>query len=109
MFDAARRLGRLLPVALLLLGARSASAERLESPLELIYAPDSMLVAGPLIEINPAGRVVIGRKDVLYGRQKPPDKIDVRVPADVLGSLKIGERYVVAYSMFRRASRCGKR
>jgi hypothetical protein len=105
MFDAARRLGRLLPVALLLLGARSASAERLESPLELIYAPDSMLVAGPLIEINPAGRVVIGRKDVLYGRQKPPDKIDVRVPADVLGSLKIGERYVIAYSMSRRDPR----
>jgi hypothetical protein len=95
----------LLPILSALLCARYAIAERLESPLELIYAPDSMLVAGPLIEINPAGRIVIGRKDVLYGRLKPPDKIDVRVPTDVLGGLHVGDHYVIAYSMFRRDPR----
>lgn len=101
IFDASR----LLSIVLLLLCARLANAEPLESPLELIYAPDSMLVAGPLIEINPAGRIVIGRKDVLSGKYPPPDKIDVRVPTGVLGELQVGDRYVIAYSMFRRDPR----
>jgi hypothetical protein len=90
---------------LLAVATMSARAEPLDSPLELMYAPDAMIVAGPLIEINPAGRIVIQRKEVLSGKDQPPDKIDVRTPIDVPGGLKIGERYVVAYSMYRRDTR----
>jgi hypothetical protein len=91
--------------ALLLACALPARAERLESPLELMYAPDNMLVAGKLIEINPVGRIVIERKDVLSGKTRPPEKIDARVPNEVMGELKTGERYVIAYSLFRRDPR----
>jgi hypothetical protein len=96
-----------LPAIALLLFAwlGCASAQRVESPLELIYAPDNMLVAGRLIEINPTGRIVIERGEVMSGKIKPPAKIDVRVAMDVLPTLKTGERYIVAYSMFRRDPR----
>ena len=103
-----RWLRRLFPIALAISLSGTiapAHAERLESPLELIYAPDATLVTGKLIEINPVGRIVIERKDVLHGEGKPPEKIDVRVPAEVLNNVKVGERYVVAYSMFRRDPR----
>jgi len=102
--DSVRALAFTLSAAILL-AAAPARAERLESPLELIYAPDVMLVAGPLIEINPKGRIVIERKDVLAGKEKPPEKIDARVPIEILGTLKTGESYVIAYSMFRRDPR----
>jgi hypothetical protein len=93
-------------LAMLLAGTMlPAHAAPLDSPLELMYAPDAMIVAGPLIEINPTGRIVIQRKEVLAGKDRPPDKIDVRAPTDVPGGLKIGERYVVAYSMYRRDPR----
>ena len=86
---------------LLLIASLPAHAQRLESPLELMYAPDNMLVAGKLIEINPVGRIVIERKEVLSGKTKPPLKIDARVPNETLGDLKTGDRYVMAYSLFR--------
>ena len=80
-------------------------AERLESPLELMYAPDASIVAGKLVETNPAGRIVIEPKDQLWGKAKPPEKLDVRVPRDFLNDVKTGERCVVAYSLFRRDPR----
>jgi hypothetical protein len=91
--------------AALLALAIPARAERLESPLEMMYAPGNMLVAGRLIEINPVGRIVLERKEVLGGKGRPPEKIDVRVPVEVLGTLKTGERYVVAYSTYQRDPR----
>ena len=91
--------------ASLLACAVPAQAGRLESPLEMMYAPDTTLMVGRLIEINPAGRIVLERKDVLSGKVRPPDKIDVQVPVEVLGTLKTGERYVIAYSTYRRDPR----
>jgi hypothetical protein len=88
-----------------LFAATPASAQKVESPLELIYAPDTMLVAGKLAEINPAGRIVIQKKEVIAGKDKPPAKIDARVRKDVFPSLKIGDAYIVAYSMYRRDPR----
>lgn len=85
--------------------AKTASAQKVESPLELLYAPDNLLVAGTLAEINPAGRIVIRKKEVLSGKGKPPAKIDARVRKDVLASLTVGDKYIVGYSMFRRDPR----
>ncbi|MEP7041776.1 MAG: hypothetical protein ABI843_01865 [Dokdonella sp.] len=76
-------------------------AEHVEPPLELLYAPGNMLVAGPLIEINPSGRLVFQRKDVLGGKERPPEQIDVRVPMSSLHDAKIGERYIFGYTNLR--------
>jgi hypothetical protein len=82
-----------------------ARAQRLESPLELMYAPDASIAAGKLVEINPAGRIVIEPKEMLWGKTRPPEKLDIRIPNDALYDVKVGERYVVAYSLFRRDPR----
>jgi hypothetical protein len=93
---------RLLPVvAALCTWTLPAFAERVEPPLELLYAPGNMLVAGSLVEINPAGRLVFKRKDVLGGKPKPPELIDVRVPMGSLGEVHLGERYVFGYTNLR--------
>jgi hypothetical protein len=76
-------------------------AERVEPPLELLYAPGSMLVAGPVVEINPTGRIVFQRKDVLGGKERPPEQIDVRVPKATLPTVKVGERYIFGYTNLR--------
>jgi hypothetical protein len=81
--------------------ALPALAERVEPPLELLYAPGNMLVAGPLMEINPAGRLVFKRKDVLSGKPRPPELVDVRVPISSLGEVRVGERYVFGYTNLR--------
>lgn len=85
----------------LVLGMMPARAERVESPLELLYKPGNLLVAGPLIEINPSGRLVFARKEVLGGKPQPPDKIDVRAPMSALQTAKLGERYIFGYSLVR--------
>ncbi|HEY6895190.1 MAG TPA: hypothetical protein VI258_13530 [Rhodanobacteraceae bacterium] len=82
-----------------------ALAQRIEAPLELMYAPDASIVAGKLVEINPVGRIVLEPKDMLFGKTKPPEKLDIRVPKESLDDVKTGERYVVAYSQFRRDPR----
>ncbi|MEO7326877.1 MAG: hypothetical protein ABIW82_18800 [Dokdonella sp.] len=88
-----------------MLNIQPARAEHVEAPVELLYAPGNMLVAGTVIEINPSGRLVFERKDVLGGKGRPPEKIDVRVPKRVLDSTRLGERYIVGYSLARADAR----
>jgi hypothetical protein len=83
-------------------------AEPVPPPLELLHAPGNFLIVGTVAEINPAGRVVFERKEVLSGKPVPPALVDVRVPASVLATAKPGERYIVGYSMYRPNARLGK-
>ncbi|MEO7063444.1 MAG: hypothetical protein ABI082_06720 [Dokdonella sp.] len=86
--------------------AQRASAEgRIEPPLELLYAPENQLVVGTLTEINPAGRLVFRRDEVLSGRGKPPAQIDVRVSQPTLSKVTVGQRYVFGYSAQRNDPR----
>lgn len=96
-----KKLNLLAALAALSAWALPVLAERVEPPLELLYAPGNMLVAGPLVEVNPSGRLVFKRTDVLSGKPKPPELIDVRVPIATLGDVKVGERYVFGYTNLR--------
>lgn len=93
--------------ALLLAGALLAGfppavhAERIEPPFELLYAPGNFLVGGVVSDVNPSGRVVFKRGDVLGGKGKLPELIDVRVPAAVAQRVKRGERYIFGFSLAR--------
>lgn len=93
-------LRRLAPLLLLAfgLGGTTSMAKPVPPPLELLYDGDNRLVAGSVVETNPSGRVVFERKDVLDGKPRPPEKIDVRVPLAVLGTVRTGERYVFGYA-----------
>lgn len=83
-------------------------AEPVPPPLELLHTPGNFLIVGTVAEINPEGRVVFERKEVLSGKPAPPSLVDVRVPASVLAAAKPGERYIVGYSMYRPNARLGK-
>ena len=83
-------------------------AEPLPPPLELLHTFGNFLIVGTVAEINPDGRLVFERKDVLFGKPRPPDLVDVRVPASTLATTKPGERYIVGYSMYRPNARLGK-
>jgi hypothetical protein len=82
-----------------------ASAERLEPPLRLLYNPLNVLVSGKVDEINPQGRIVFARQDVLSAKTRPPELIDVKVPTQILADVKIGETYLLAYSSYVRDPR----
>lgn len=90
-----------LAIAALFSAAAPAIAEPIESPMEQMYADDAAIVAGPLVEINPVGRIIIERKDVLSAKAKPPDRIDIRVSKETLARLKVGDKLIVAYTMLR--------
>jgi hypothetical protein len=105
-FCAPPNLARTLLFAIaLMIGTRDALAGRVEPPVELLYLPGNFLVAGVVSEINPTGRVVFKRKDVLGGKGRLPDLIDVRVPPSVVQRVRPGERYIFGYSMARADSR----
>lgn len=81
-------------------------AERVEAPLELMFAPDTAIIAGKLARIDPAGHVVIERKDVIAaGKAHVGPSVSVRVAASALDGLEPGARYVIAYSIFQRDPR----
>lgn len=80
--------------------AANAAAEPIKPPLELLYVPGNVLVAGTLTEINPDGHLVFERHDVLGGRDVP-DLIDVRAPPATHAAAKLGERYIIGYSVAR--------
>jgi len=89
----------------LLMLVQAANAERLQPPLELLYNPLNVLVSGKVDEINPQGRIVFARQDVLSAKTRPPELIDVRVPVQTLAEVKVGENYVLAYSNYVRDPR----
>ncbi len=101
---AARAFLSIAMAAFALGAAQSIAGERIEPPLEMLYLPGNQLVAGPLVEINPDGRLVFERKDVLGGKGQP-DRIELRAPVSTLATLKLGERYVFGYSTSRRDPR----
>lgn len=107
--NAVRRLavfaGTLLVVITGLSAPRVVRAERLEPPVELLYAPGNVLVAGIVSDVDPTGRVVFERKDVFGDRAKLPELIDVRVPLAVAQRVKRGERYIFGYSLARMDAR----
>lgn len=97
----------LAPLLLLAFGFGSTAlpAKPVQPPLELLYDGDNRLVAGSLVDVDPKGRLVFERRQVLDGKPQPPEKIDVRVPLTVLGSVKIGERYVFGYATGKKDPR----
>jgi hypothetical protein len=91
----------LLFIATMVAGSADVLAERVEPPVELLYKPGYFLVAGIVADVDPAGRVVFERKDVLGGKGHPPQLIDVRVPVAVSQHVKRGEHYIVGYAVAR--------
>lgn len=95
-------------VALLaLMASDRAHAGPVDPPIQLLHARGNFLVAGRVHEINPTGRIVFQRKEVLSGTPLPPELIDVEASPEVIAQVKRGQRYLVGYSAFRRDRHLG--
>lgn len=88
----------LLLLALGLIAATPAFARPVKPPLELLYSSPNLLIAGTLVEINPTGRLVFERGEVLNGEPQPPEQIDVRVSESLLADVALGQRYIFAFA-----------
>jgi len=94
------RLLKLLVITTILAIAAPAWAGPAVPPLELLFAPESRLVIGTLVEINPAGRLVFKREKV-YGTHKDvPELIDAAVTSNALEDAQLKQRYIVGYTTF---------
>lgn len=84
----------------LLAFAGMAHAGPAQPPLEQLFSPESRLILGELTEINPAGRLVFKRIKVYGKAVDVPELVDVRAGEDAMSSARIGETYVVGYTLF---------
>ena len=70
-------------------------------PLELLFAKDSRVLIGTLVEINPAGRLVFKREKVFGPFKDVPELVDIEVTTRAMESAQMGQRYIVGYTTFR--------
>ena len=99
LLPARLRARTLLLLALGLIAATApALAKPIKPPLELLYSSPNLLVAGTLVEINPTGRLVFERGEVLNGEPQPPEQIDLRVSETLLADVALGQRYIFAFA-----------
>ncbi len=95
------RLFNFLAVTTILALGTSAWAGPAVPPLELLFAPESRLVMGTLVEINPAGRLVFKREKVYGVHQDVPELIDAAVTSNALDDARLKQRYIVGYTTFQ--------
>ena len=88
----------LLALGLAACALAPALAKPVKPPLELLYSSPNLLVAGTLVEINPTGRLVFERGEVLNGAPVPPERIDVRASETLLAEVTLGQRYIFAFA-----------
>lgn len=92
----------LLGACLVLFSGPALAAKKAKPPLDVLFASESRLVMGSLVEKNPAGRLVFKREKVYGQSTDVPELVDVRVGQAELDSARIGQRYVLGYSLFHR-------
>lgn len=92
---------KFLAIATILALGTSAWAGPAVPPLELLFAPESRLVMGTLVEINPAGRLVFKREKVFGTHKDVPELVDAAVTSNALEDARLEQRYIVGYTTFQ--------
>lgn len=72
----------------------------LQPPLNVLFSPFNRLIVGTLVEINPDGRLVFKREKVYGPATDVPELIDMQAASIDRHTARMGERYIVAYTMF---------
>ncbi len=94
------RLFNFVSIALIVALATPVWAGPAKPPLDLLFAPESRLVIGTLVEINPAGRLVFKREKVFGEFTDVPELIDAGVTTRAMENAQIGQRYILGYTTF---------
>lgn len=95
----------LFRLSLLLLSslcAASAFAAKVKPPAAILRENTTSLAAVEFAEAGVEGRMVFRRIEALGGDAEIPELIDLAIPAELRHIVLPGERYLIAYTVFRR-------
>jgi hypothetical protein len=93
---------RLSLLALSSLFAAGAFAAKIKPPSAVLREATTSLAALEFAEAGVEGRMVFRRVEKLGGDAEVPELIDLSVPAELRRIVLPGERYLIAYTVFRR-------
>lgn len=93
---------RLSVLALLSLFACAAFAAKVKPPGAVLREATTSIASVEFAENGPSGRMVFRRIEKLGGDAEMPELIDLAVPEELRRIVLPGERYLIAYTMFRR-------
>ncbi|MBL8299280.1 MAG: hypothetical protein JNN30_13155 [Rhodanobacteraceae bacterium] len=92
----------LLSFGLLPLSATNAFGAKIKPPGAVLLEATTSVAAVEFAEAGVEGRMVFRRIEKLGGDAEIPELIDLAVPASLRRIVLPGERYLIAYSLFRR-------
>lgn len=87
---------------LMTLAAGSALAAKIKPPGAVLREATTSIAAVEFAENGPGGRMVFRRLEKLGGDADMPELIDLSVPERLRDIVMPGERYLIAYTLFRR-------
>lgn len=93
---------RLSILALLSLFACAAFAAKVKPPGAVLREATTSIASVEFAENGPSGRMVFRRIEKLGGDAEMPELIDLAVPEELRRIVLPGERYLIAYTIFRR-------
>lgn len=93
---------RLTALLLLILAAGSVLAAKVKPPGAVLREATTSIAAVEFVENGPSGRMVFRRLEKLGGDAEMPELIDLSVPERLRQIVLPGERYLIAYTVFRR-------
>ncbi len=93
---------RLSALVLLSLFACGAFAAKVKPPGAVLREATTSIAAVEFAENGPTGRMVFRRIEKLGGDAEMPELIDLAVPEELRRIVLPGERYLIAYTLFRR-------
>lgn len=82
--------------------AGGAFAAKIKPPAAVLREATTSIAAVEFAEAGTEGRMVFRRIEALGGDAEIPELIDLAVPAQVRSIVLPGERYLIAYTVFRR-------
>lgn len=93
---------RLSLLILLSLCTGIAAAAKIKPPSAVLREATTSIAAVEFAEAGSEGRMVFRRVEKLGGDAEMPELIDIAVPAELRRIVLPGERYLIAYTLFRR-------
>jgi hypothetical protein len=96
----ARRAARGLAFWLMFSARAASAAEPTPGPLEFLYEPANVLVAGAVVEADPAGQIVFRVDAVLNGKAQAVERLEVQVPAWAATRVRTNEKYLFGYTLY---------
>jgi len=88
-----------LALGFFLAARTTAAAEPTPAPLEYLYEPANVLAAGTVLEADPAGQISFRIDNVLGGKARPVERLEVQVPPWTASAVRPDEKYLFGFAL----------